>query len=212
MYVPRQFEETRPEVLHRLIASHPFATLVTHAASELVVNHIPFLIDPGSGPYGTLRGHVAKANPVWRNLSDTVESIAVFQGPESYISPSWYPAKYQHGKVVPTWNYAIVHVHGFARAIDDTDWLLELVNELTDSHEASRPVPWKVSDAPADFIGQMLNAIVGIEIPITKIVGKWKVSQNRSKPDRLGVVAGLQSLANETSQAMAELVTEYIDR
>jgi transcriptional regulator len=206
MYLPKQFEETDLAILHGLIKSHPFATLVTYGETGLEVNHLPFLLDPRRGESGTLRGHVARANPVWRQLSGTSESIAVFQGPECYISPAWYPSKQEHGKVVPTWNYAVVHAHGIAHTIEDGDWLLALVSELTDTHEAVNTLPWKVTDAPSEFIEKLIESIVGIEIPITKINGKWKVSQNRPPADRQGVIAGLQTSREEAAQAMAALV------
>jgi transcriptional regulator len=148
-------------------------------------------------------GHVARANPVWRSLGP---SVAVFQGPQAYISPSWYPSKRAHGKVVPTWNYAVVHAHGLPRAIESRDELLAIVTRLTQVHEADSAVPWAVGDAPADFLEQVLKAIVGIEMPVERLIGKWKVSQNRSAPDRLGIVAGLQQLADAQSLAMAALV------
>ncbi|MEZ5593109.1 MAG: FMN-binding negative transcriptional regulator [Gammaproteobacteria bacterium] len=208
MYLPQHFEETRLQVLHELIRAYPLATLVTPGATELQVNHIPMLLDPGAGSYGTLRAHVARANPVWRELPGQQASVAVFQGPDSYISPSWYPAKQVHGKVVPTWNYAVVQAYGQPRVIDDTEWLLALVSALTEQHEAGLAAPWQVSDAPADFVQNMLQAIVGIEIPISKISGKWKVSQNRPQADRHGVVAGLESQDSERHRAMAALVKQ----
>jgi transcriptional regulator len=149
-----------------------------------VVNHIPFLMRDGM-----LVGHVARANDVWKNLAG--ESVVIFQGPEAYITPSWYASKREHGKVVPTWNYAVVHAHGTPRAIEDRDWLYALVTELTDANEASRPQPWKVTDAPAEFVRAQLGAIVGIEIAVARLVGKWKASQNRSAADRRGVIEGL---------------------
>jgi transcriptional regulator len=210
MYLPKQFEETDLNILHGLIKSHPFAALVTYGDSGLEVNHLPFLVDSDRGEFGTLRGHVARANPVWRQLSATSETIAVFQGPECYISPGWYPSKQEHGKVVPTWNYAVVHAHGVAHAIEDGAWLLQLVSELTDTHEAASALPWKVTDAPAEFIDKLIESIVGIEIPISRINGKWKVSQNRPPADRLGVIAGLATRQDESSTAMAGLVQQAI--
>lgn len=210
MYVPKIHEELDISVLHSLVRSHPLATWVTQGDGELLANHIPFLLDPTRGELGTLVGHVARANPVWHSFSTTVNSVLVFQGAETYITPSWYPSKHAHGKAVPTWNYAVVHAHGLPRAIEDREWLLQLVNQLTDAHEAAQALPWKVSDAPQDFIESMLNAIVGIEIPITKLVGKWKVSQNRPEPDKLGVVAGLLAREDAQSQEMARLVNQYV--
>jgi transcriptional regulator len=181
MYVPPHFAETDPDVLRALIRAHPLGTWVTR---DLVVNHIPFLMRDGM-----LVGHVARANDVWKNLAG--ESVVIFQGPEAYITPSWYASKREHGKVVPTWNYAVVHAHGTPRAIEDRDWLYALVTELTDANEASRPRPWKVTDAPAEFVRAQLGAIVGIEIAVERLVGKWKASQNRSAADRRGVIEGL---------------------
>lgn len=206
MYLPKHFEESDPQVLHALIRAHPLGTWVTQHAGELLANHVPFLIDPARGTSGTLVGHVARANPVWRSFSETVQSLVVFQGPESYITPSWYPSKREHGKVVPTWNYAVVHAHGIPRAIDDREWLRGLVNRLTDTNEAAMALPWKVADAPPDFIDRQLEAIVGIEIPIARLVGKWKVSQNRLAADRRGVAAGLLARGDASAEEMAELV------
>ncbi|WP_292935428.1 FMN-binding negative transcriptional regulator [Noviherbaspirillum sp.] len=208
MYLQRQFEETRLDVLHGLMKSHPLATLVVPSASGLVVNHIPLLVCSPDGELGTLRGHVARANPVWQQLADTLHAVAVFQGPESYITPSWYPSKHTDGKAVPTWNYAVVHAHGIPRAIDDADWLLNHLREMSDEHERTQALPWKISDAPGDFIDRLVEAIVGIEIPIARIEGKWKVSQNRPVGDRLGVAAGLRARGDDRSHAMADLVMQ----
>jgi transcriptional regulator len=208
MYSPQQFEETRLEVLHDLIRSHPLGTFVILAGTELSANHIPFLVRADQGERGTLCGHVARANPVWKQLGGTVEALIVFQGPESYITPSWYPSKHADGKAVPTWNYAVVHAYGQPRAVEDAGWLREHVTQLTGVHEASQALPWQVTDAPPDFTAHMLSRIVGIEIPISTLQGKWKVSQNRKFPDRLGVAAGLESQATERSRAMAKLVME----
>jgi transcriptional regulator len=208
MYLPQVFEETRLEALHQLIRSHPFSTLLIHTPSELVANHIPLVLDAQAGPHGTLRGHVARANPVWKQFGSPVAAMAIFQGPLSYITPSWYPSKQADGKVVPTLNYAVVHAAGHPRAVENAAWLLQHVTQLTALQEAAQASPWQVSDAPADYIKQMLGQIVGIEMPISKLQGKWKVSQNRAMADRLGVVAGLQSQATEGSRAMAELVRQ----
>jgi len=203
MYVPKHFEETDIAVLHALIRSHALGTWVT---SALEVNHIPFRIDPSRGVCGTLVAHVARANPVWRALSAQAESVVIFQGAQAYITPSWYPAKQAHGKVVPTWNYAVVHAHGIASAIEDRDWLLEHVTGLSEEHESARAMPWKVSDAPADYIDSLLRSIVGIEMPVSRLVGKWKVSQNRSAEDRNGVLSGLLERGDSASLEMAGLV------
>jgi transcriptional regulator len=208
MYIPQSFEERDVAILHALVRSHPLGIWVTPANGELVVNHIPFILDSTHEPFGMLRGHVARANAVWKAASTQVESVVVFQGPQSYITPSWYPAKQEHGKVVPTWNYAVVHAHGMPRVIDDTEWLRRLVEELTNVHESTRAIRWRVSDAPSTYIDAQLRAIVGIEIPIARLVGKWKASQNRSLSDRRGVVAGLNENGDDASQQMARLVQE----
>jgi transcriptional regulator len=212
MYVPKHFDEDRPEVLHELIRAHPLAVLVVLGADGLVANHIPMEIDPTAGPLGTLRGHVARANPVWKSVRPDIDALAVFQGPAAYITPSYYATKAATGKVVPTWNYAVVHAHGPLRAIDDAAWLRRLVEQLTDRHEAERgrttgAAPWHVSDAPERYLDAQLELIVGIELPIARLDGKWKVSQNRTAEDRAGVVDGL-SAGDEMQRAMADLVRD----
>ena len=210
MYNPKHHQETKIEVLHALVRAHSLGAWVILADEGLVANHIPFLLDGSRGEHGTLVGHVARANHVWQSFSTTVESMVIFQGAETYITPSWYPSKHAHGKVVPTWNYAVVHAHGIPSVIEDRDWLLQHLTALTNTHERTQQLPWKVSDAPKDFIARLINSIVGIEIPITKLIGKWKVSQNRSDADKLGVVAGLLSREDEQSQKMAALVKQNI--
>ncbi|MBI3523125.1 MAG: FMN-binding negative transcriptional regulator [Betaproteobacteria bacterium] len=209
MYMPAQFEETRSEVLQALMREHPFATLVTASAGGIAANHIPLEYDPAPAPFGRLVGHVARANPVWREV-DEHEALAIFQGPHAYISPAWYPSKQEHGKVVPTWNYAVVHVRGALRAVEDPQQLRAIVEKLTRRHEAGRPQPWQVADAPPEYIEQMLKSIVGIEMTITKIVGKWKVSQNRSASDRAGVIAGLGAPGDSNARAMSDLIKETL--
>lgn len=193
MYLPSHFAETRPEVLHAALRAHPLGLLVTQdAAHALDANPIPFLLDASRGPHGTLRAHVARANPVWREARQDTESLVVFQGPQAYVSPGWYASKAEHGKVVPTWNYVTVTARGALRAIDDPDWLRGLVGELTERHEAAQAAPWQVDDAPPGFIDTMLKAIVGIEIELVSLQGKWKVSQNRPAADRDGVAEALK--------------------
>ena len=209
MYVPKHFEERDIAVLHALIGSHPLGAWVTQAGAQLVVNHIPFLVDSAKGEHGTLVGHVARANPIWRSFSKDMASLVIFQGPQAYISPSWYPSKHEHGKAVPTWNYAVVHAQGLPRAIEDKDWLFQLVTHLTNTHESGQAVPWSVSDAPADYIDKMLTAIVGVEIPITTLTGKWKTSQNRPFPDKLGTIAGLHGRSDANSREVAALVQRH---
>jgi transcriptional regulator len=209
MYIPAHFDESRPEVLHELIATHPLGTLVTLGSAGLNANHIPFELAPEPGPLGTLRGHVARANAVWQDFSASVDALAIFQGPQAYITPSWYDeTKPASGRVVPTYNYCVVHAYGPLRVIDDRAWLRGMVERLTRRFEASRPDAWQVSDAPADFIEKQLAAIVGIEIPIARAFGKWKVSQNRPAADRAGVVAGLQAAGSAEANAMAKLVAD----
>jgi transcriptional regulator len=193
MYLPAHFAESRPEVLAALIRSHPFGLLVTQNHDGSVdANSIPFVLDPGAaGTPGVLRGHVARANPLWQTARGEVDSLVVFQGPQGYVSPGWYPSKAEHGKVVPTWNYVMVQARGALRPIDDPEWLRAFVTRLTERHEGERAAPWAVSDAPADYIETMLRAIVGIEIELASLTGKWKVSQNRPAADRAGVIAGL---------------------
>ena len=191
MYLPKHFEETRTEVMHTLLRAHPLGLLVTLSGGELQANSIPFLLDAQRGPQGTLVAHVARANPLWREAALT-PVLAVFQGPQAYVSPSGYASKAEHGKVVPTWNYVMVQARGRLRAIEDARELHALVSRLTDTHERPRAAPWAVSDAPADYIEKTLGAIVGIEIPIESLTGKWKVSQNRSAADRDGVARMLE--------------------
>jgi len=211
MYLPKHFEETRFEVLHELIRAHPLGTLVTLASQGLDANHIPFEIDAAPAPFGTLRGHVARANPLAREPSRGVDALAIFHGPQAYVSPSWYPSKQETGKVVPTWNYAVVHAHGPLRIVDDRSWLRALVERLTRRHEAGRGAPWSVSDAPAEFIDAQLGAIVGIEMPIARLVGKWKVSQNRQPRDRAGAAEGLSQEGGDSAAAMADLVRRTLE-
>lgn len=203
MYIPAHFAETRVDVLHELIGCHPLGTLIASTDSGLEANHIPFLLSDAPGPYGVLRCHVARANSIWKSLSEGQEVLVVFQGAGAYISPSLYEAKAKDGKVVPTWNYIAVHAYGTPRIVTDPAWLHGLVSDLTDKHEAVRETAWRVSDAPSDYIEKMLGAIVGIEIPITRLLGKWKVSQNRGSADRTSVAADLSDSAPAMSRVVA---------
>jgi transcriptional regulator len=193
MYRPPAFREDRPDVLHALIRAHPLGTLVTVGASGLVANLVPFTLDPTHGPHGVLRAHLAKANEQIAELRSTSEVLVIFQGPETYITPSWYASKAEHGRVVPTWNYVVVQAWGLPEVIDDARWLRTQIGELTHAHEDTRAKPWQVSDAPDEFIASQVKGIIGIEIPIARIEGKWKASQNRPAADREGVAAGLSS-------------------
>lgn len=205
MYVPAHFAEQRLEVLHRLIHEHPLGTLVTLQPDGLDACHIPFEIAPASAaaPHGTLRAHIARNNPLWRNPTPAVDALVIFQGPQAYITPSWYAEKQASGKVVPTYNYATVHAYGPLHIIDDAAWLQALLERLTNRHEASRAQPWQIGDAPPDYIEKMLGAIIGIEIPLRRVTGSWKASQNRSAADRATIAAGLRASGAE---AMAGLV------
>jgi transcriptional regulator len=211
MYQPPHHREDRLAVQHDLIRAHPLGLLITAGFGGLTANPVPFLVDPDRGEFGTLRAHVARANPQWRELAAIAECLVVFQGPQEYITPSWYATKRETGKVVPTWNYATVHAWGRPRAIEDAAWLRQQIGELTRSQESRRATPWHVEDAPEDFVTMQIRAIVGIEIPITRIEGKWKLSQNRPVADREGVVAGLHAQGDEGSLAMAGLVAERIE-
>ncbi|SCY90333.1 FMN-binding negative transcriptional regulator [Microvirga guangxiensis] len=206
MYQPPHFREDRLEVQHALIKSHPLGLLVTCGTSGLIANPLPFALDETASPYGTLRAHLSRANPQWRDFDPAQEVLVVFQGTETYITPSWYEAKREHGKVVPTWNYAIVQAYGHMRVMDDPQWLLHQVAAMTSAQEAVRQEPWSVSDAPADFLAAQLKGIVGVEIEITRIEGKWKVSQNKPETDRRGVAQGLRGSGDEASLRMADLV------
>ena len=182
MYQPSHFREDRLDVQHGLIRAHPLGLLITSGPGGLMANPIPFLIDAGASEYGTLRCHMARANLQWRELGAVEECLVVFQGPQDYVTPSWYPTKRETGKVVPTWNYATVHAWGKPVVIDDPDWLRRQIDSLTRTREGLRPEPWKVEDAPEDFVAAQIKGIIGVEITIGRIEGKWKVSQNRPSP------------------------------
>jgi len=212
MYQPVHHEEKRLEVMQGLIRAHPLGLLVSNGADGPLANLVPFLLDGERSAYGTLRAHVARANPQWRAIAERAgeKVLVIFQGVNAYITPSWYATKRETGKVVPTWNYAIVQARGRARIIEDAAWLEAHVRALTDWREGARENPWSVSDAPPDFISMQLRAIVGIEIEIEEIAGKWKVSQNRPSADRAGVVEGLRAMKDDADAAvMAELVRQY---
>lgn len=207
MYLPRHFEENRPDVLAAFIRQHPFATLVSLGSEDLIATHLPLLWDPEPAPFGTLTGHFARPNPHGRKMRAEVESLAIFLGAQAYVSPSWYASKQAHGKVVPTWNYIGVHAYGPLRMIDDPQWLRALVTRLTDSQERGFAVPWRVTDAPERFVDAMLQGIVGIEIPVRRVEGKWKLSQNRSAPDYAGTIDGLRARGDPDSVAVADAMT-----
>lgn len=183
MYTPSHYEETRPEALHDVLVKHPLGVLVTFGSQGLDANHLPFELDAAAG---ILRAHVARKNPVWQQVAQGDEVLLVFRADEAYISPSWYPSKHETGRQVPTWNYRVVHVHGRITVHDDEKYVRGVVARLTRRHEAGQPVPWKMGDAPAAYIDEELKAIVGIEIAITRMVGKFKLSQKEEVRDRVG--------------------------
>jgi transcriptional regulator len=205
MYNPAAFAETRPDTLHAFMRANPLGVLVTASADGPTATHLPLFLDP-SGQL--LRCHMARANPQWRELETGGRALAIFTGPDHYVTPNWYPSKREHGKVVPTWNYAAVHATGNARLFDDTVSLLRHLNELTDTHEAGFTEPWAVADAPADYVEGLTRAIVGVEISIDRLEGKWKVNQNRSVQDQEGVIAGLDALRSHASLEMASLMRD----
>jgi transcriptional regulator len=200
MYRPPAFREDRVDVLHALIERHRLGTLVTYGPEGLNANLVPFTLDRDRGQYGVLRAHLAKANEQYAGLLSGNEALVIFQGAESYITPNWYPSKAEHGKVVPTWNYVVVQARGRPQVIDDPAWLRAQIGELTAAQESPNERPWSVDDAPATYIDAQLKGIFGIEIPVTRLEGKWKASQNRPEADRQGVAAGLMA-AGETEMA-----------
>lgn len=203
MYLPEHFAERRAPILHELIDRHPLATLITLDGGQPVADEIPFLLD---AERGVLLGHVARNNPLWQRHPHETPALAVFRGPQAYVSPNWYPSKAVHGKHVPTWNYIVVQASGPLRPIEAPDALRALLERLTRRHEDGQAQPWSLSDAPADYVAQMLQAIVGIEISIDTLVGKWKCSQNRSADDRYGVVQGLRADDNASARGLAEVI------
>ncbi|WP_213779225.1 FMN-binding negative transcriptional regulator [Caballeronia sp. dw_276] len=208
MYLPAHFAETRVDELHRLMNEYPLAALVTNGPDGLDANHVPFELDASVGSQGVLRAHVARANPVWKEVADGAEVLVIFRGPEHYISPNWYPSKHEAHRQVPTWNYQVVHAHGKITIRDDEKFLRGLVGRLTRVHEAGEEKPWKMGDSARDYIDSMLQAIVGIEIEITRLVGKSKLGQNKERRDIQGAIDGLrtnseQPLADAMSIALA---------
>ncbi|MFM0044606.1 FMN-binding negative transcriptional regulator [Paraburkholderia sediminicola] len=218
MYMPAHFEENRPEVLHRLIAEQSFGALITHGPNGLDANHLPFEFDAQLAPeggdaqpartHGILRAHVARANPVWQEVAANPEALVIFQGPAAYISPTWYPSKHETHRQVPTYNYMVVHAHGRIVVRDDESFLRGLVARLTRKMEAGEPVPWKMGDAPADYIAQMLGAIVGLEIEVTRLVGKWKLGQNKEATDRRGAAEALLARTSDEQKAVGQAMLD----
>ncbi len=210
MYTPRAFAIEDLSQLHELILATRLAILVSHGDSGLQASHVPVLLHREQGEYGTLYGHLAKANPQWKDLRDGAEAMLIFAGPDAYVSPGFYPSKAEHGKVVPTWNYIAVHAYGTPAVFSDAERLLKVVTALTDRHESGRAQPWRVSDAPADYIDGMLKAIVGFALPIERLVGKRKLSQNRSAADMAGVRDGLAASADVRDQTLARFIPQGV--
>jgi transcriptional regulator len=204
LYIPKFNAEHRPAEMHALMRAHPLATLVTMHPSGLFASHIPMVLHTEDSDTGTLRGHLARANAQWRDADPAIEALAIFTGPEHYISPSWYPSKAENHRSVPTWNYIAVHAYGLLRLIEDAAWLRSHLASLTHAHEQQFAAPWTMEDAPPDYIAAMMRGIVGVEIPITRLEGKWKLSQNRDARDREGAAAGLDALATPASHAVSE--------
>ena len=208
MYIPKYNEEKDIPTLHALIESHPLGGWAAIVEGDIVVNHIPFLLHKDRGEMGTLVGHVARANDIWQGFSTERDSVVIFQGAQTYTSPNWYPSKHEHGKAVPTWCYMVAHAHGIPKKVEDPEWLLRHVSELSDKHEKAQSLPWKVSDAPVEFVDMLIGGIVGIEIQITALIGKWKLDQNRSELDNLGVVSGLMSTGDQQARDVAEHIAQ----
>ena len=211
MYIPPSNAETRPEVIFDFIAAHPLGALVTSSTSgELFATHLPWLVDRTLGEHGTLRGHIARANPHHRSFRGAEEgqALVIFSDNDAYVRPGWYASKAEHGRVVPTWNYVAVHAYGTLRFIDDPAILRQLVESLTARHESVRPEPWHVTDAPDEYVQQQLKAIVGVELTITRLEGKWKMSQNRPAADIDGVVRGLGQSSEASDRAVADIIDE----
>lgn len=210
MYQPAHFIEPRLEVKHGLIRAYPFGLLVSVEGGAPVANAIPFVLDAPAAPFGVLRGHVARSNPQWQGLKTSPEALVVFQGAHTYVTPSWYQSKHETGKAVPTWNYIMVQARGRMRVIEDREWLLAQVTALTDMHESERAEPWRVTDAPEAYLDAMLKAIVGLELEVVALDGKWKVSQNRSRADMDGVIAGLEEQDHPHAREIAKLARERL--
>lgn len=206
MYIPQQFEETRVDVMHELIRAYPLATLVTYSSGGLNANHIPLYLSVSPEPYGSLYGHIARANPLLNEIAEGVETLVIFKGLDSYITPSWYATKLETGKVVPTWNYAVVHAYGILRIVENSSWLRTQLEALTNHNESSFPQSWTVSDVPSEYIEQMMEAIIGVEIVVTKMLGKWKVSQNQPTKNQVSLISGLKTGVLPDLDAMGRLI------
>lgn len=211
MFQPAVFREDRCDVMQELIVAHPFATIVAQATGDLTADHVPLVLKPDAEG-GLLQGHIAAANPLVRTAASPIGVLVIFQGPQTYVTPSWYASKQEHGKVVPTWNYVVVHVRGTLRFTRDNDWLLAHLADLTRQHESHRAEPWAVSDAPPDFVHRQLRGLVGFEIDIHSMEGVWKVSQNKALQDWTGVKDGLKQDKRPNASEMSRLVEERARR
>lgn len=211
MYVPEHFKLGELAEQHALMRAYPFAALITTSDAGYEVTHLPTVLK-SEGALGLVECHVSRANPHWKAIAAGARALLIYTGPEAYITPAWYPSKHEHGKVVPTWNYAVVHAHGTAEIVDDRQWLVRHVGELTDQQEAGAAVPWSTSDAPGNFIEMLSRGIVGMRFAIDRLEGKAKMSQNRELPDRAGVVAGLQARGTEEDLKVAGLVTSAAEK
>ncbi len=211
MYIPKHFSEPNTVELHALMRAYPLATLVSISAHGLNANHIPLHLDAATGTHGTLSGHLARKNPLWKDIANNNQMLAIFHGPDAYVTPSWYASKAQTGMVVPTWNYVAVHVHGTVKVIEDKEWLRTHLSSLTADQEAKFKQPWQIEDAPADFIDKLMHAVAGIEMEITHLSGKWKVSQNQSVENQLGVIQGLR-VNNIPAQSEMAAMIEKINK
>ena len=210
MYVPEHFKLGGVAEQHALMRAYPFAALITTSDAGYEVTHLPTVLK-SEGELGLVECHVSRANPHWRTIAAGARGLLIYSGPQAYITPAWYPSKHEHGKVVPTWNYAVVHAHGAAEVVDDRDWLVRHVSELTDQQETGAAVPWATSDAPGNFIEVLSRGIVGMRFTIDRLEGKAKMSQNRELPDRAGVVAGLKGRGTEADAKVADLVAAHAE-
>ncbi len=208
MFQPPLFKEDRLSVMHDLIDAYSFGILIAHEDGEISANHLPFVLHRDLGDKGTLRAHMAKGNPLWKNFGPDTNVIVIFQGTHHYISPAWYASKAEHGKVVPTWNYATVHTRGVLKLIDDPDWLITQIGSLSDIHEEGRDDPWKVTDAPDKYIRGQMKGIIGLEIEIADLTGKWKMSQNKNDADKAGIFAGLEADGDENAREMIRVMKD----
>ena len=212
MYVPSHFDESHPERLQALIAQHPLGILITQGSGGLDANHLPFELQVSDNSPGILHSHVARANPIWRDITSGDEVLVVFRGPDAYISPNWYPSKHEHHRQVPTWNYVVAHAHGRVTVRDDQRYLRALVGRLTKRHEASQPRPWRMGDSSQAFIDDMLSSIVGLEIAITRLMGKSKLGQNKERRDVVGAAEALKTHGHDAlADAMLAHVAERAD-